>query len=185
MCESVEQFWQIFFPPDGQSAALGVLCSQRTTDCGLFLGLTAAVPVQMIRPLPAALQRWAGMRKTLRMTPVWSGFWALAAFVIKRVTCLIQTSFLSSPWSFRPYGLFLAPHLRPARQPSVTHPNRVTGLTPTPLLPTGRRWVMFVECTELNQLHAACDLALSSLVSLSHKPLKCDVNILLRINLWF
>lgn len=43
------------FSPDGCSAAIGVLCSQWTTDCGLFLGLRTAVPVQMTRPLPTAL----------------------------------------------------------------------------------------------------------------------------------
>lgn len=43
------------FPPDGCTTAIGVLCSQWTTDCELFLGLRTAVPVQMTRPLPTAL----------------------------------------------------------------------------------------------------------------------------------
>lgn len=91
-------------------------------------------PMQMIRPLPAACSDAEGSLHVL-------SFDCICSPTGQCLTCCFQSlrvcgvSFLS----FRPHALFLAPHLRPVLQPSVSHPNKVTVLTLTPRLPAGKR----------------------------------------------
>lgn len=63
------------FPPDGCSAAIRVLCSQWTADCGLFLGLWTAVPVQMSRPLPTTTAPLIDTKEMRRERSAWNPVW--------------------------------------------------------------------------------------------------------------